>query len=548
MSAAPVLQACLRLYYDRPRDPSAQSLDKHRPSLKNHVTNVENPPEGLLVLSLSAPGQATLPTLLFIVPLIAGTLVLERCLELCCPGWGELPVSRRSVWVTGIVTALLYTCIGYYFTTSVGAHSGDEGHYLVQAESLYRDHDLDIRNNLGNPPDSERQRYHVSPDSREGRWYSWHPFGLSLLLAPTVPLGVVARHAVLGAFSGLTLAGVAALCRMLGARLVWTALVLLLFGFSSLWGIYSSRALPEVAGAALATWLFVGLLAQPFRSRASALLVAGCALSLPWLHQRFAPASLVGGAWYLFGALKTSGQLRDRAVRIGLPALLFLVAGTAYALVQLGLFEGGSGYPVRRIITAVYPLGVWHTLGSNIGILATLPLFAWLLAAASLLIARDQEHRRYAIMALSMVLGMLLFCATRWYVIGASTPGRYLVLVAPLLLPCAAIALRTARPPARAWFLLLGLVSCAQFALMLLRLPRYGKSFVRTTDAMEVVYPVFQGLFHPLRDPAGSAWHPFALLLYFGTALLLFGLRPNRPSLQVGDTGSQPLKLPPGSG
>lgn len=475
---------------------------------------------------------ATLPTLLFIVPLIAGTLVLERCLERFCRAWGELPVTRRSIWLTGMVTAILYTCIGYHFTKSIGEHSGDEGHYLVQAESLYRDHDLDIRNNLGNPPDSQRQKFHVSGDSREGRWYSWHPFGLSLLLAPTVPLGVLARHALLGAFSGLTLAGVAALCRMLEARLIWTALVLLFFGLSSFWGIYSSRALPEVAGAALATWLFVGVLAHPSRFRESALLVAGCAISLPWLHQRFAPVSLVGGAWYLFGSLKTSESRRDRAVRIGLPALLCLVAGTGYALVQLGLFAGGSGYPVRRIVNEIYPLGVWHTLGSSIGILATLPLFAWLLAAACLLVARDQEHRRCALMALTMFFSVLLLCATRWFEIGASAPGRYLVVVAPLLLPCAAIALRTARPPARAWFLLLGLVSCAQFGLMLLRLPRYGKSFVRTTDAMEVVYPVFQGLFHPLRDPAGSAWHPFALLLYFGTALLLFS------------TGSQPLKLP----
>ena len=54
--------------------------------------------------------------------------------------------DRRGVdWTILFATGtILFSLLGVWVTKTVGEHSGDEGHYLIQAKSLHEDGDLDF--------------------------------------------------------------------------------------------------------------------------------------------------------------------------------------------------------------------------------------------------------------------------------------------------------------------------------------------------------------------------------------------------------------------
>ena len=428
--------------------------------------------------------------------------------------------SRLSLWV-GLSIGLFYALIGLYFTASLGPHAHDEGHYIIQAESLFHDHDLDLRNNLGWADETKRLYLNISPLSRNGHWYSWHSFGLPLLLAPFVPGGVPARHLILGLLSGLCCAGVLELCRPFQARRHWALLVVLLFSGSILWGVYSSRCLPEVAGAAAASWSVVAILNQRARPWGSAglLLIAGG--SLPWLHTRFIPIGLAVAGLYGLFALSESEPLKHKLGRLGLLGVLYLAALGVFFAVQWSMFEGGMPLSVGKNFLT-YPLGMWHVLASDRGLLSVLPLFAWV-AGATLYTLTEKEFRQSTLVVMALFFIVLITsCATTFFDGGYTLPGRFLVVVLPLLIPCLARAMDRVDAPARWWLIFLGYISCALFFLELVRLPDFKKSFGNPYESMIVVYPLLKGLIKPFTSPIDSVLHPSAIFLLIGTVGLLF--------------------------
>jgi len=428
--------------------------------------------------------------------------------------------SRLSLWV-GLGIGLFYTLIGLYFTASLGPHAHDEGHYIIQAESLFHDHDLDLRNNLGWADETQRHYLNISPLSRNGHWYSWHSFGLPLLLAPFVPGGVPARHLILGLLCGLCCAGILELCRLFRARRHWALLVVLLFSGSILWGVYSSRCLPEVAGAAAATWSVVAILNQRARPWGSAglLLVAGS--SLPWLHTRFIPISLAVAGLYGLFALSETEPLKHKLGRLGLLGVLYLAALGVFFAVQWSMFEGGMPADVGKKFFA-YPLGMWHVLASDRGLLSVLPFFAWM-AGATLYTLTEKEFRQSTLVVMALFFIVLITsCATTFFDGGNTLPGRFLVVVLPLMISCTARAMDRVDTPARWWLIFLGLISCALFFLELLRLPDFKKYFGYPYESVIVVYPLLKGLIKPFTSPIDSVLHPSAIFLLIGTVALLF--------------------------
>jgi hypothetical protein len=429
-------------------------------------------------------------------------------------------VTSRLAWWTGFGIGLFYALIGWYFTASVGPHSGDEGHYIIQAESLFQDHDLDLRNNLGWADEAKKTYLHISTFSRDGHWYSWHSFGLSLLMAPFVPGGVPARHLILGLLSGLCCAGVLELCRLFRARRDWSLLALLLFSGSLLWGVYSSRALPEVAGAAAATWAVVAILSQgtsPWGSGGMLLISCGALL---WLHTRFIPVSLAAAGLYGLVALRDPQPFSAKFGRLLSLGVLYLGVFGFFFAVQRKLFEGGMPIAVGKMFFA-NPLQMWHILASNQGLLSVLPLFAWM-AAATLYTSTEKEYLQSTLVVISMFFVVLITsCATNAYG-GSSLPGRFLVVVLPLLIPCMARALARTDNASRWWLMFLGLISCALFFLMILKLPDFKKSFIDPWGSVVVVYPLLEGLIKVFASPPNSIFHPYAILLLAGTGGLLF--------------------------
>jgi hypothetical protein len=425
-----------------------------------------------------------------------------------------------------LLSTLLYWRLGVYFTESVGAHSGDEGHYLVQARSLYHDHDLDIRNNLGEAADiAGPSALHVSPHSRHGKWYSWHPPGLAFLLAPTEPGGVEARHLALGLVAGLGMTALYLLCLRLGAAPGGTALALLFLGGSVYWGIYASRALPEVLGASLAIAALLTALTQDRFPWCSAVLAAFLCTGLAWAHTRFIPLAVtLAGCYGLQGLLLHGEPWPRRLLRLTVFTLLSLLGAAGYLAFAFAHFRGGSGYPVQTLLFSA-PIGLWHALASSRGILYAFPVFACALAACIVLLT-TRRHGLYPAFALLCFLSIYLTSCSTPYTGGSSLSGRHFVVVVPILMAGLACVLPGAGPGFRALACYLGLLSVCALVEELTVLERFFKSF-NDPLRLDVAHPMFRGLLRPLYNRYETLELLPAALLY--PLALVLGVVPRLP-------------------
>ncbi len=439
------------------------------------------------------------------------------------PGRGA---SRREWVLITVVFTLLYGLLGCYFTKAIGEQSGDEVHYLIQAESLYRDHDLDIRNNVGNPPADMAETLHVSPNSRDGHWYSWHTPGLSFLLAPTVPWGWPVRHLVLGLISGLGLAAFFSLCRRLSRDTATAVLLLGMLGLGTLWGVYSCRVLPEMLGVTLTICGVLAILNRTERPWPSLTLLLLLIIALPFAYARFLPvAAVLGGCYGLFELLD------PRPWRQKWPRLVLLAGGgIASLLLFLGFQAHLFGWHLLQAHSATAfsfaPIFTWHSLASDHSILYSTPLFACALPAGLGLLF----NRGYWRFGLTVTLVFLVILCTwgscSWYHCGASLAGRYLAVTVPLLVAALAVVLPGTQGVFRWLVFFFGLFSITMFLTELVVLPQLHTNFTTPYD-VDVVHPLFDRLLRPFYNPAVPVqWWP-ALTLYGGIALLL--LRPAWP-------------------
>jgi hypothetical protein len=446
--------------------------------------------------------------------------------------WGSLPWFERpekgkettgNPARDGIIIFFSFTVFfaifGTYFTEKAGEHAGDEGHYLIQAHSLFHDGDLDLRNNFTNPESIDRGYVHISSFSRGAAWFSWHSPGISFLLAPTVPMGIFARHLLLGVLSGLALAGLYLIARELGSCRRSASMVTFLLGLGAYWGIYSSRALPEVLGATLTTWGYYCCLRNEKRPITSTVVAVICIGALPWAQTRFIPVALMIMGFFGMRVLLSSASWMVKIRR-----LIFFTAGCLVVLgfhqmMQWKMFDGGQSYPVRDLLFS-YPAGMWHTLASQRGILFALPMFACMLAASvyRLGVSGPKWPR---IEPLSLLLAVLVTsCATPWFTGGASLPGRFLLVVTPVLAANMAYILSTSGPGYRLLTVYLGLVPIAVFTGMLPLLEKVGRSFP-STHLLLYLHGLFDRMPVLFYDPYEATKLLPALIIYLAAFILL---------------------------
>ncbi len=462
--------------------------------------------------------QAAAANLLFFLPVFLAATSLFRWLQRIDSTAGNAVGTARWAVALGIGLWLISAAAGWCFTISMTKPTGDTGHYIAMATSLYQDHDLDIRNNINPRAAKDPEYWHISRFSRDGHLYSWHSFGLSLLLAPFVPGGAPARHLILGLFAGLCAAGLWELCRLFGAARHWSLTVILLFAFSRYWGIYSSLCLPEVAGAALTTWGVVAILRQHGRPWGSGWVCVACCAYLPWLHTRFIPISVALFGMYLATGLLLRNLRRATLLRLGALALAYGVTLSIFAVIQHAMFIGGLPFPAGLLFS--YPLGMWYGVVERLGLLSVLPLFAGMIGAAIWVLFRDPPNRRGAVTILLLSCIVLATSSTtRLWHGGECYPGRYLLVMVPLFVPFLARALGQASPVARWWVIFLGLIPCFQFLLVLLGLPTIGD--------LGTIYDHLNGVLEFVATGEPSMQQPLAVLLIVGTGLLLF-LDPRR--------------------
>ncbi len=372
---------------------------------------------------------------------VAALLALLRVVEKRRPGWTHV---RAPTWLLLVVAWTLYAGVGLRHAAGLQV-SGDEPHYLVMAQSLWRDHDLDLRDEYDGEEWAEfvpgPLRPHWGAPRADGRPFPAHSPGLPLLLAPA--------YAALGRegcvlVMALVAAAAALVCRRLALQLTgneavslvaWTAAVgppLFFYSFH----LYTEAPSALAAGGSLAL-----LLGAP--GAAGAALAAVCAAALPWLHVKMIPAAAALG-------LIAVVRLRGRAL-----AAFLAVAGAAAAaflLYYASVFGLASPLALYGGVPADAQILSWRSLPGlfldrSFGLLPIAPVF--LLALAGLpMVLRRREAWPHALVGLA-VLAPLLSWRMWWG--GQCPPARFLVPMLPFLVVALALRLAHSRAGLARW-------------------------------------------------------------------------------------------------
>lgn len=344
---------------------------------------------------------------------------------------------------------LFYALLGTRVPGRAGPQ-GDEPHYLVMAESLRSDGDLDLRDEFA------RREYapffagtlapHTSPRSPAGRIYAVHTPGLPVLLLPAYALGgYTGARLFMSALAAAAALLVHRLVRDASMRPAAAAATWAVFAFSPPFAFYAVALYPEVP-AALATAAFL-LLARRDPGWGGAVIAAVLAAALPWLHPRLLPLAVLGLALTL--ARRCPWTVRLAAVAI---------SGASVALL-LYFFHSLYG---RASLTAAYGPGFsedvsparapWGAAGlffdRQFGLLPVSPVYVLSLAGAAALARwRPGDAMRAAILGGATVAAGASF--SMWWG-GACPPARFVVPVLPALALAMAPALHGRRDAAAA--------------------------------------------------------------------------------------------------
>jgi len=359
----------------------------------------------------------------------------------------------------------------FFFAWTLTTHgkysaSGDEPHYLMMAQSIVADHDLDLANNYANNDgrlfghDHLGSGPHALP-TRTGQLRPVHDPGLAVLLLPVYVTGqAVARlptdamlervHMTRGLFAysiiSLFLIGLTAfalmllgygLSRLADERIA--AAVVLMIGLSPPVLSYSFLVFPEVVAMALScTVVWFVLKAPEERDRVIVLALALAAGLLPWMHHKFllyAAGLLLLVAykrWSLVTALPRSSQWLAVALfalpQIGLQLLTLPIWGTLTG----GL--AANGLPFDRVSFRDGVVGLW--INRTSGLLAFAPMF-WLFPACAVLTFR----RTWPFLAVTLLVYLPAAAYVDWPA-GFSPAARYLAPLIPLWSVAIADALR----------------------------------------------------------------------------------------------------------
>jgi hypothetical protein len=366
--------------------------------------------------------------------------------------WPRLP-SPRPRMLLGAAWAFLLT-VGLAYTLRLRV-SGDEPHYLLMAQSLWREGDLDLRDNLAR---EDWREYtpgpivpHYGAPRADGRPYPAHSPGLPVLLAPLYALGgrQLCVLALTLAAAALGLEMWKAARRLTGdgeaALLAWALVLVPPVSF------HAFQVYTEVPAAlALAVALRILLSAPGALAAGAAALLAG---ALPWLHLKMMPAAV---ALALVAVIRLRGRARLTFVGVAAAmAAAFLlyyraVFGIASPLaIYGGVPRDASGSPVRALA------GLF--LDRSFGLLPYAPVF--LLALSGL--DRLARCRAWAPLVVgAAVLAPVLPWRMWWG--GQCPPARFLVPLVPVLVLAAAARVAASRRGLARWrwaLLLIGIAT-----------------------------------------------------------------------------------------
>ncbi|MBI3395601.1 MAG: hypothetical protein HY042_07190 [Spirochaetia bacterium] len=324
--------------------------------------------------------------------------------------------------------------------------TGDEPHYMTAAESMGHDFDIDLRNNYGRHSYYSYYPMDLEPHTVEagGRVVSFHYPLLSLLLAPAFldtflhmqinPYEAAKWLVTVGASFTAALASFASLLILRRPASVFIA-VLCVTSLPFL--AYADQIFPETAASLLILIIFLYMLRSKLGGSAPPhiapdLFVASAVVSsalLPFLHIKFAPAAVIGGAGILlFEWSRNRKTTLALGGVLGAAALLFLFYSHNVFGRLVGPYESGAAAYTddigKRYLTYLYD--------ADLGILALNPLFILVLPGLYAL------GRSRGLRVLLWVLALLISAHApnllhfNW-LLGSCPSGRYWIAVVPVL-------------------------------------------------------------------------------------------------------------------
>ena len=370
-------------------------------------------PLALAIAPESAGLRAMTGPPLFVLVMAAAVAALAR----------STPRLPRSLFLPTVF--LVYATMAVRVQARVGAE-GDEPHYLMVADSLIHDRDLDLTRDYA---EGRYRAFHAEPlephfrvRGKNGEIYSIHAIGLSLLVLPA--------YALFGH------AGASLFMALLAALLAREIRELLPESEGVSWALALSPPLVHYAGliftevpAALGLAFAIRRVRRVEAASPGDALLAGIALAfLPWLNVRYAAFPVLvllyvvvqRPAWRLVATMAS-------------PSVVSALAIGAYHYALYGFVDPARVYGRRPELS----LGGLSEglpgllLDQEFGLLVYAPLFAF---AVPGLVVLARERTREAVLVLALV-GVVSLTAGAWPMWrgGFNPPARFLVPVLPAL-------------------------------------------------------------------------------------------------------------------
>ena len=377
-----------------------------------------------------AAGLVVLPLALAIAPESAGlramtgpplaALVMAAAVAALARSTPRMP---RSLFFPTVF--LVYATMAVRVQARVGAE-GDEPHYLMVADSLIHDRDLDLTRDYAEGRyrafHSEPLEPHFRVRGKGGEIYSIHAIGLSLLVLPA--------YALLGH------AGASLFMAFLAALLAREIRGLLPESEGLSWALALSPPLVHYAGliftevpAALGLAFAIRRVRRPETASPRDALAAGIALAfLPWLNVRYAAFPVLVLLYVV--AQRPAWRL---LATMAAPSVVSALAIGAYHYALYGFADPARVYG-RRPELSLGGLGdglPGLLLDQEFGLLVYAPLFAFAVPGV-LRLARERTREALLVLALVGVVSLTAGAWPMWRG-GFNPPARFLVPVLPAL-------------------------------------------------------------------------------------------------------------------
>lgn len=357
-------------------------------------------------------------------------LVLSAAVALALAGSGALATIRRGspFWL-----AFAFFGLVARHTPGPAGPQGDEPHYLLMAESLRSDADLDLADELQSRDYSSfysgELAPHTSPASPAGTAYPIHSPGVALLVLPAFAAGGVTGARLLMA---VLAAAAAALVHRLARETTgregaawagWAA-----FAFTPPLGFYAVALYPETPACLAAAVFLLASRREPSRAWLTAAALAAAAL--PWLHPKFLPLAAVGLALVAVRPGPRTPRITAVLVPAASAAALLLFFQARYGSASLAAAYG-PGFAGDVTLSRI-PRGLQGLFfDRQFGLFTWSPV--WLLALpglALLLRARTGDGLRALLVGGSAAVVGASF--SMWWG-GTCPPARFLVPAVPTL-------------------------------------------------------------------------------------------------------------------